>query len=230
MVVTPLAMNHVAGVLKTLTLDFPAAPLYAGYRPTTAFNYNTPTVLGVLSLYKYPIGHQTELAFTGGTGAQPLPGETATGGSSGATAVVLGISAGWGTGGILYFVKGSNTGRFTAGETITFTNSETCVEASGILLASFTLADASPLYVQQMQRVVNTPSVGTIQGHALPPIANCVPQDQLVWKIDTQATGGTYIAGAFQLVLIMQHRGEAFALETGWNDITPVQAGISSAE
>lgn len=55
--VTPVSMTAVKGVTaKVLTLNFPAAPLYFGYRPTTAFSYNTLTTQGVLGLYRYPHG------------------------------------------------------------------------------------------------------------------------------------------------------------------------------
>ena len=55
--VTPVDMTHVQGATaKVLTLNFPAAPLYFGFRPTTAFSYNGLSDLGVLGLYRYPHG------------------------------------------------------------------------------------------------------------------------------------------------------------------------------
>jgi hypothetical protein len=56
MSVTPIEMEAAVGAKKTLTLNFPAAPLYFGFRPTELFQYHTLTTLGVLALYLYPAG------------------------------------------------------------------------------------------------------------------------------------------------------------------------------
>lgn len=56
MSVTPIEMEATVGAKKTLTLNFPAAPLYFGFRPTELFQYHTKTTEGVLALYLYPQG------------------------------------------------------------------------------------------------------------------------------------------------------------------------------
>ena len=55
--VTPIEMEASVGAKKTLTLNFPAAPLYFGFRPTELFQYHTNTTEGVLALYLYPAGN-----------------------------------------------------------------------------------------------------------------------------------------------------------------------------
>ena len=158
--VTPIDMTAAAAATaKILTLNFPAAPLYFGFRPTTAFDYDTQTVEGVLALYLYPGGDASKK----------------------------------------------------------------------VLLAEIPLEDDAALHEQYMVKVANIPSIGTDQGHAKAPVANCLPQDKLAVWIKTHATGGGYIAGAFQPVLFMQYRGVGFAAQPAWNDRTPVSAGISSA-
>ena len=158
--VTPIDMDAVAGATaKILTLNFPAAPLYCGFRPTTAFAYDTQTVEGVLALYRYPGGDAS----------------------------------------------------------------------AKVLLAEIPLEDAAALHNQYMVKVVNKPPAGTDGGHAKEPVADCVPQDQLAWWIKTQATGGGYLAGAFQPVLFIQRRGESIAKQPAWHDRTPVSTGIASA-
>lgn len=159
MSVTPIEMEAAVGAKKTLTLTFPVAPLYFGFRPTELFQYHTLTTLGVLALYLYPAG----------------------------------------------------------------------VAANKVLLAEVTLEDAAVVGQQYMVKVANIPTIGTSQGHAKAPVANCVPGDQLVAYIKTQGVGDSYVLGEFLPVLFMQYRGEGFVDMPTWNDRTPVSAGISSA-
>ena len=57
MAVTAIDLNAAAGATaKILTVTFPLAPFYFGYRPVTAFDYHTFTTQGVLALYRYPAG------------------------------------------------------------------------------------------------------------------------------------------------------------------------------
>ena len=57
MAVTAIDLDAAAGATaKILTITYPCAPLYFGYRPATDFDYHTFTTQGVLSLYKYPAG------------------------------------------------------------------------------------------------------------------------------------------------------------------------------
>ena len=160
MSVTALELNG-TGAAKTLTLTFPAAPLYFGFRPVeAAFEYDTATQVGVLGLYKYPGGDSSK----------------------------------------------------------------------AVLLASIDLEDQALRNAQYMVKVPVIPDTGTSQGHAKKPLANCIPEDQLVVKFITQATGGGYLEGDFQPVLIMQHRPESFAEMPSWNDRTVASSGISSAQ
>ena len=159
MSVTALELNASVGALKTLTLTFPAAPLYFGFRPVeTSFEYDVPTVVGVLVLYKYPGG----------------------------------------------------------------------VAANKVLLASINLEDQAYTGKQFTVKVSQFPPTAVgVEGHALEPYANCDPQDQLVVYILTQATGGGYLEGDFQPVLIMQKRPFSYAGCPTWIDRTPASAGIS---
>lgn len=159
MSVTPIDMDAAVGAKKTLTLNFPAAPLYFGFRPIEAFDYHTFDTMGVLALYLYPAG----------------------------------------------------------------------VAADKVLLAEIDLEDAAEIGKRYMVKVANIPASGTYQGHAKAPVANCVPGDQLVAYIETQAVGDSYILGTFQPVLFMQYRGEGFVKQLAWIDRTPVSAGIASA-
>jgi len=159
MSVTPVDMDAAAGAAKTLTLNFPAAPLYFGFRPVAAFDYRTLTTLGVLALYLYPAGNA----------------------------------------------------------------------ANKVLLAEIDLEDAAEAGKQYMVKVANIPASGTSQGHAKAPVADCVPQDQLVAYIKTQAVGDSYLLGTFQPVLFMQYRAESPAGSPAWIDRTPASAGIASA-
>lgn len=159
MSVTPIEMEATVGAKKTLSLNFPAAPLYFGFRPTELFQYHTKTTEGVLALYRYPAG----------------------------------------------------------------------VAADKVLLAEVTLEDAAVVNELYMVKVVNVPAAGTSQGHAMAPIADCVPGDQLVAYIKTQGVGDSYILGEFQPVLFVQYRGEGFVKQAAWHERTPVSTGIASA-
>jgi len=160
MTVTPLALNASVGALKTLTLTFPSAPIYFGFRPVTrSFEYDVPTKVGVLSLYKYPGG----------------------------------------------------------------------IVANKVLLASINLEDQAFIGKQFTVKVSQFPAVGVgLEGHALPPAADCNPEDQLVFYIDTQATGGGYLIGDFQPVLYIQMRPDSYADCPSWQDRTPASPGISN--
>ncbi len=159
MSVTALELNG-TGTAKTLTLTFPAAPLYFGFRPVeTSFEYDIATQVGVLSLYKYPGG----------------------------------------------------------------------IAAYKVLLASIKLEDQA--YIGKMFTVKVSqfpPAAVGVEGHALAPYADCSVCDQLVIIFDTQATGGGYLEGDFQPVLIMQKRPFSYAADPNWNDRTPASAGISN--
>ena len=159
MSVTAIDLDAAVGAKKTLTLNFPGAPLYFGFRPITDFDYHTFTTMGVLALYLYPAG----------------------------------------------------------------------VAADKVLLAEIDLEDAAEAGKQYMVKVANIPATGTTGGHAKAPVADCVPQDQLVAYIKTQAVGDSYILGTFQPVLIMQHRGESFANMPAWMNRTVASDGISSS-
>lgn len=54
--VTAIDMDAATGAKKTLTINFPCAPMYFGFRPVIPFVYQTQTTEGVLALYLYPGG------------------------------------------------------------------------------------------------------------------------------------------------------------------------------
>lgn len=228
MSVTALNVFAGAGVLKTLTLTFPAAPIYFGFRPVEEnIEYDVPTKVGVLSLYKYPVGNQSELPFTGGSGAGPSVNQTVTGAVSKATAKVTAYSGTWGTGGVLYLQQIS--GQFSVGETLNLSAGGSCTAGPGILLASIDLEDQAAVGKQYTVKVSQFPATGVgIEGHALPPSADCDPCDQLVFHIDVQGAGGGYKIGNFQPVLLIQMRPDSYAACPSWQDRTPPSAGISN--
>jgi hypothetical protein len=183
--------------------------------------------LGKLILSLQPAGI-LQIAFTGGTGAQPRAGETATGGNSGAIGIVKAIGGTWGTSGVIYFK--SLTTATTTTETITFSGGGSCARAVGIPLISFDLDDDLAAGYRYMAQLANIPSVGTYQGHALPPLMALQPGDQLVWTSAPTATAsGGAVTGVYQPVLFMQYRGESLANMPYWSDITVASDGISSA-
>ena len=69
------------------------------------------------------------LAYTGGSGSQPVAAATATGASSGATAKIISVGGTWGASGTLYLY--GKSGAFTNGETINFTGGGSCANAQG---------------------------------------------------------------------------------------------------
>ena len=227
-VVTAINLVDAAATLKTYTVNYPCAPLYAGFRVSTAFNYPTAvTAQGLLTLYLYP-GTPLEIAFTGGTGAQPRAGEIATGGSSGAVGIVAAVGGTWGTSGVIYFK--SLTIPTTTTEAITFSGGGACSRALGIPLITFTMSSGLAAGYRYMAQLANIPSVGTYQGHALPPLLALNPGDQLLWISHPTATAsGGAVTGVYQPVLIMQLRGESLANMPYWTDITVAGTGISSA-
>jgi hypothetical protein len=52
-----ILLGSSTGAILTKTLKEPRVAVRFGYWVTTAFNYNTPTAIGVLTLYKYPGGN-----------------------------------------------------------------------------------------------------------------------------------------------------------------------------
>lgn len=227
-VVTAINLVDAAATLHTFTANYPCAPLYAGFRVSTIFNYPTAvTALAILSLYLSPAGI-LEIAYTGGSGAKPQAGETVTGGSSSATGIVKAVGGTWGTSGTIYF-KSLSTATTTT-ETLTFSGGGSCSRALVIPLISFNLSNGLAAGYRYMAKLANVPPVGTYQGHALPPLMFLQPGAQLIWKTTPTATAsGGSVTGAYQPVLFMQYSGDSPANMAYWSDITVAGTGISSA-
>ena len=102
------------------------------------------------------------LPFTGGTGSQPVAGETITGASSGVTAKVYSVAGTWGTAG--YIRLSLPSGAFTAGETVNFTNGGACVAVTAGFNCAWktcnhSYADGDNVYIV---KAVETALTGTV--------------------------------------------------------------------
>ena len=183
-----------------------------GVKVVTNFNYHTPTQLAVLSLCKYPGGATSTLAYSGGAGAQPSPGATVTGGTSGATATLVKVSGIWGTSGTLYLINKSGT--FVSGETLNIPTGSgvSCVNAQGgdavnikLTLATITLTDGaiagSVFYCDALNRPAD------IQP-ATPGPALGIVGDVFAIELTQVGTGGTYPSGTYQPYIVVSNRGE----------------------
>lgn len=56
---TAIALEASAAAILTKTMNEPFVVTRFGYRPTVAFNYDTQTTEGVLTLYRYPVAAGT---------------------------------------------------------------------------------------------------------------------------------------------------------------------------
>jgi hypothetical protein len=182
-----------------------------GVKVVTNFNYHTPTQLAVLTLFKYPGGATSSLAYSGGAGAQPVPGATVTGATSGATATLVRVTGTWGNSGVLYLINKS--GAFIAGETLNIpSGSVTCINAQGgdavtikVALGTITLTDGVvENYVfycdalnraQDIQPAVPAPALGIVG-------------DVFAIELTTPGTGGSYPSGTYQPYMVVSNRGE----------------------
>ena len=181
-----------------------------GFRVTTAFNYDTLTALGVLTLYRYARSIQTiAKGSNGGTGYAVGDQFTITQtGASGGIGVVTGVTAGvvtsvalrpFGQGvlppdsaGVNY--TGAN-GLATVALTGAGDNALTVNIVTKLALGTINLTDALPLGKVAMKTIVNAVvnQVPVLRGTAIFGMG-----ESLVVEVTTQAAGGGYIAGAFQ--------------------------------
>ncbi len=130
-----------------------------GFMPTTAFNYSTLTVQGVLSIYRYPKG----------------------------------------------------------------------VASNKVLLGTIKLVDAALVGVEYVVDIANAVQAASAPYAGLTDrgIADLDPGDQVAIWVTTQATGGTYIAGAFQPFFCWHNRAESEANMTAVVNLTPAQTQVN---
>ena len=215
---TAIVLEAAAGAILTQNCPLPGVVLYWGYQPTVTFAYDTQTAEGILTLYRYTKTIQTAvLGNAAGTGyaVGDLLSVTQTG-ASGGILRVTGVAAGLVTTvevvnpGINYRAASNlATVALNGGGDDAFTVTISDKKA----LDTMVLRDAAVAGKQYMRRVPN--AIGDVSPTPAPP-ASFKAGEQLVIEITTQAAGGGYIAGDFQTILVVQHRGENFAAQPLW--------------
>jgi hypothetical protein len=106
-------------------------PTVASGQVTVSFNSGAIFTAFANTLLNWLFAGSYTLAYTGGTGAQPVPGTTVTGATSGATATLKSVGGTWGTSGTLYLTNKSAA--FTSGETLNIPTGSgvSCTNAQG---------------------------------------------------------------------------------------------------
>jgi hypothetical protein len=215
---TALALEAGAGAIMTRDMFMPGAVLYWGYKPTVTFNYDTQTVEGILTLYRYTKTIQTAvLGNAAGTGyaVGDLLSVTQAGASGGILRVAS-VNAG-----LVVTVEIVNAGINYRGAANLATvalngggdNAFTVTITDKKALDTMVLVNGSILGKQYMRRVPVT--IGDVSPTPAPP-NSYKAGEQVVIEITTAATGGQSIAGDFQPILIIQNRGENFAAQPLW--------------
>ena len=181
-----------------------------GFRVTTAFYYNTATVLGVLTLYRYTRSIQTiAVGSNGGTGYAVGDQFTITQtGAAGGVGVVTSVTAGVVTGVMLRPFGQGIIPPDSAGVNYTTANGLATVALTGagdnamtvnivtkLALGTLSMTDGIAAGKVVLKNVANqpTPAVPQLRGPAIFAMG-----ESLVIEITTQATGGSYPAGAYQ--------------------------------
>ena len=98
-----------------------------------------------------------------------------------------------------------------------------------VLLATIKLVDGALVGTEYVSDIPNTvqAAVSPYAGLADLGIADLAPGDKVAIWISTQATGGTYIAGAFQPFLCWHNRAETENNMPSVVNLTPVQAQVN---
>ena len=208
---SPVNLNAAVAAIYSPVMLKPGVVRAFGFHVTTAFYYNTATVLGVLTLYRYTRSIQTiAVGSNGGTGYAVGDQFTITqAGATGGVGIVTGVTAGvvtsvalrpFGQGilppdsaGVNY--SGAN-GLATVALTGSGNNAMTVNIVTKLAMSpTLSMTDALPAGKVVLVNVANqpTPAVPQLRGPAIFGIG-----ESLVIEITTQATGGSYPAGAYQ--------------------------------
>lgn len=203
-------MAHALGSIFAPVMLKPGVVRAFGFRVTTAFNYNTLSKLGVLTLYRYTRSIQTiEVGSNGGTGYAVGDQFSITqAGAVGGIGVVTSVAAGVVTGVKLRPFGQGILPPDSAGKNYTAANGLATVALTGsgsdtmtvnisdkVALATIDLTDGLAIGKVELINVPNlvVNQVPTLRGPAIFGIG-----ESLVIEVTTAALGGTYIAGAFQ--------------------------------
>jgi hypothetical protein len=215
---TAIALEAGAAAILTRPCPLPGVALYWGYQPTVTFDYDTQTAEGILTLYRYTKTIQTAVLGNAG-GAAYAVGDLLSVTQAGASGGQLRVLTA--PGGVVATVEVVNPGvNYIAGAnlaTVALTgsgnNAFTVTISDKKALDTMVLLHGSVLRKQYMRRVPN--AIGDVSPTPAPP-ASFKAGEQLVIEITTAATGGQAIAGDFQTILVVQHRGENFDAQPMW--------------
>ena len=104
-------------------------PTIASGQVTISINSGNMFTAFVETVLNWLFAGSWSIAYSSGTGSQPSPGATVTGGSSGATATLMSVGGTWASSGTLYLA--GKTGTFTNGEQLNITGGVHCTNAQG---------------------------------------------------------------------------------------------------
>jgi hypothetical protein len=229
---SPVAIGA-TGAIYTRKLKKPIVVRAFGFLVTTLFNYDTLTAKGILTLYRYAKCIKTiAVGNSGGTGYAVGDQFSVTQtGASGGIGVVTSVTAGVVTGvavrplaqGILPpDAEGVNYSAASNLATVALTGAGsglTVTISDKVALATLTLENAiaaGRVVVTDVPNLVVN-EVPTRQG-----LGHFNMGDVIAIEVSTQATGGTYIAGAFQPFISYHNRGDSYGGQPQVINQTPV--------
>ena len=207
---SPVNMNASVAAIYAPVMLKPGVVRAFGFRVTTTFAYNVQNVKGVLTLYRYTRSIQTiAVGNAGGTGYTvgdqfSITQAGATGGIGVVTAATAGVVTAvklrpFGQGILPPDSAGVNYHAASNLATVALTgsgdNALTVTISDKLALATCNLEDAVAAGKVVLANVSNIPAITTpmLRGPAIFGMG-----ETLAIEVTIQATGGTYIAGAFQ--------------------------------
>ena len=208
---SPVNLNAAVAAIYSPVMLKPGVVRAFGFHVTTAFYYNTATVLGVLTLYRYTRSIQTiAVGSNGGTGYAVGDQFTITqAGATGGVGIVTGVTAGVGTSVALRPFGQGILPPDSAGVNYSGANGLATVALTGSGDNAMTVNIVTKLAMSPTLSMTDAlPAGKVVKVDVTNPVTNEVPVkrgkaifgmgESLVIEITTQATGGSYPAGAYQ--------------------------------
>ena len=208
---SPVNLNAAVAAIYSPVMLKPGVVRAFGFRVTTAFAYSTATVLGVLTLYRYTRSIQTiAVGSNGGTGYAVGDQFTITqAGATGGVGIVTGVTAGVVTSVALRPFGQGILPPDSAGVNYSGANGLATVALTGSGNNAMTVNIVTKLAMSPTLSMTDAlPAGKVVIVNVTNPVTNEVPVkrgkaifgmgESLVIEITTQATGGSYPAGAYQ--------------------------------